>query len=197
MKPNAIRFIARLLLLSFVLLMMSLFFSCAIIKHKNTDKEQVTAQVKTNIEQETKTASTTEAKNENKTSVDQSSTNESVFYEGKKGDTLLVIEENPATGEIKKTTFIGSGKYSKGFKTSKTKTIDTAKNTIKKQISSNTKAKAKQTIYFEKKTKNIVVKKNKTFSWWWLLVLLVPVLYLSKKYNWFITIKNHVAKLFA
>lgn len=195
MKTIAIRYVSRFLLFAFIILMASLFFSCASSKHRQMEKEQVKIETKTDIKTETKTASEVDTKTENQTKQETISSETSILYEGQKGDTLTVIEENLTTGEKKKTTFIGSGKFQKGNKTSEQKKSGVQIETKQEKTETTNKKAIIQDVAIEKKSKKVDVKKKSTFSWWWLLVLVIPLLYLNKRFKWFIKLKNHVTRL--
>jgi hypothetical protein len=195
MKTIAIRYVSRLLLFAFLVLMVSFFFSCASSKHRQMEKEKVKVEVSSDIKTETKTATEVDTKTENQTKEETKASETSILFEGQKGDTLTVIEENLTTGEKKKTTFIGSGRFQKGNKTSQEKKSGIQIETKQEKTETTNKKAIKQDVAFESSKKKVDVKKKTTFSWWWLLLLVIPLLYLNKRFNWFIRLKNHVTKL--
>ena len=67
MKTVVLRYVSRFLLFAFIVLMVSLFFSCASSKHRQMEKEQVKIETKTDIKTETKTATEVDTKTENQT----------------------------------------------------------------------------------------------------------------------------------
>ena len=197
MKTIAIRYISRFLLFMFAVLMATMFFSCAVSKNKQKEKEEIKVDVKSDVKEETKSETKTETKTENQTKSENSTSETNVYYEGQKGDTLTVIEENLSTGEKKKTTFIGSGKFKKGNKASEEKKSGVHSEIKKGKTNTTNKKEGQHSASFNSNSKKVVVHKKTTFSWWWLLLLLIPFFYLNKRFKWFIKTSNYVTKLFS
>ena len=172
----------------------NLFTSCAVSKNKQKEKEEIKVEVKSDIKEETKSESTNETKTENQVKSENTYSENSVTYEGEKGDSLTVIEENLATGEKKKTTFIGSGKFQKGNKTSEQKKSGVHSETKKDKTNTTNKKEGQHSASFNSNSKKVVVHKKTTFSWWWLLLLLIPFFYLNKRFKWIIRLTNYVTK---
>lgn len=194
MKTIALRYVSRFLLLVFMVLMASMFFSCAVSKNKQKEKEEIKVEVKSDIKEETKSESTNETKTENQVKSENNSSENSVTYEGQKGDTLTVIEENLTTGQKKKTTFIGSGKFQKGNKTSEEKKSGVHSEIKKDQTNTTNKKEGQHSASFNSNLEKVAVHKKTTFSWWWLLLLLIPFFYLNKRFKWIIRLTNYVTK---
>lgn len=192
MKTQFIRGMSRFLLLAFIVLMVSMFFSCASTKHKETKKEEVKIELSENDKSKTETSKDTVSKQEVDTKKENSSKSTQTIYEGKKGDSLTVIEENLTTGEKKKTTYVGSGKLTESTKDNFSKEETKIKNENSKSETSI--QENESNLKLEASLKKTETKKDKktTFNWWWLLLLLIPFFYLNKKYRWFIRLKNYV-----
>ncbi|MQP63364.1 hypothetical protein GFJ99_11725 [Flavobacterium sp. LMO6] len=172
----------------------NLFTSCAVSKNKQKEKEEIKVEVKSDIKEETKYESTNETKTENQVKSENTSSENSVTYEGEKGDSLTVIEENLTTGEKKKTTFIGSGKFQRGNKTSEQKKSGVHLESKKDKTNTTNKKEYQHSASFNSNSKKVVVHKKTTFSWWWLLLLLIPFFYLNKRFKWIIKLTNYVTK---
>lgn len=192
MKTQFIRGMSRFLLLAFIVLMASMFFSCASTKHKENKKEEVKIELSENDKSKIETSKDTVSKQEVDTKKESSSKSTQTIYEGKKGDSLTVYEENLRTGEKKKTTYVGSGKLIESTKDNFNKEETQIKNENSKSESSIQENESNLKLDASLKKSEIKKDKETTFNWWLLLLLLIPFFYLNKKYRWFIRLKNYV-----
>lgn len=195
MKTQFVRGISRFLIVAFILLMASMFFSCASTKRKETKKEEVKIELSENDKSKIETSKDTVSKQEVDLKKETSTKSTETIYEGKKGDSLTVIEENLTTGEKTKKTYIGSGKLKEYTKDNFSKEETKINTENSKSESSIIEEESNVNLDASLSKKETIKKKETTYSWWWLLLLLIPLFYLNKKYRWFIRLKNHVTNL--
>lgn len=193
------RTVSRACLLLFILAMFLLFVSCGATKHKETKKEETKIELSENDKSKNENSKDTISKKEVDHNKELTSKTKAVVYEGKKGDSLIVTEENLVTGEKKKTTYHGSGKLSETTKDEaskeniKSSEENTGKSISKSENENNSKFKASGS------SSETIKDKKTSYCWLWLIILLIVaalVWYLNKRFKWLFWLSNYVTGIF-
>lgn len=184
---------------SIIVILINLFASCASSKHKETKKEEVKIELSENDKSKNETTTDTLSKKEVDVNKENTSKTNQTIYEGKKGDSLTVIEENLTTGEKMKTTYVGSGKLLNSTKTEHT--TESVKEKIEDSSSSKIISESENNLNLKASAAASESSKNKesnSYYWIWIILLIIGVLlwYLNKRFKWIFKLKNYVTTLF-
>jgi len=193
------RTVARILIMSFIIALVALFVSCGATKHKETRKEEVKIELSENDKSKNETSKDTVSKKQTAHKKEVVAKTKAVVYQGKKGDSLTVTEENLVTGEKKKTTYHGSGTLSE---TIKEESLKEALKTTEENIGkSSSKSEKENNIKLKASTSSLeTIKEKKTsYCWLWLLIVIVVAAlawYLNKRFKLFFQLSNYVTRVF-